>query len=81
MFCGLPLVMSTVRGAKDYLTEGESGFLCASEDATAFTGAIRRLKENPELRSRCGVFNRNTFKEFCLDQVKEEVLRLFKELE
>lgn len=79
MYCGLPLVMSTVRGAGDYLTDGESGFLCHSEDVGGFSEAIRKLKKDHDWCSRCGVYNREIVKKFCLGAVKEEVLKLFKE--
>lgn len=79
MYCGLPLVASDTRGIQDYTISSKSGFLCNSEDVTGFASAIRRLKENPELCSSCGAFNRNTVKQFCLEQVKKEVSELFKE--
>ena len=80
MYCGLPLVASDTRGLQDYTIPGKSGFLCGSEDAVEFANAIRRLKEDLALRSNCGTFNRNTVQVFCLERVKEEVLRLIKGL-
>jgi glycosyltransferase EpsD len=78
MYCGLPLVMSTVRGAEDYLTDGESGFLRNAMDVAGFADGIRRLKEDAALRRACGQKNRETVKEFCMEQVKEEILHLFR---
>lgn len=80
MYCGLPLVASDTRGIQDYCENGKSGYLCRSEDEAKFANAIRRLKEDPALRSSCGTFNRSTVQCFCMDQVKEEVLQLFKGL-
>lgn len=80
MYCGLPLVASDTRGIQDYCENGKSGYLCGSEDEAEFANAIRQLKEDSALRSGCGTFNRNTVQVFCLEQVKEEVLRLFKGL-
>ena len=80
MYCGLPLVASDTRGLQDYTVPGKSGFLCGSEDPAEFAKAIHQLKKNPELRSNCGAFNRNMVQKFCLEQVKEEVRRLFKGL-
>ena len=79
MYCGLPLVASNTRGIQDYTISGESGFLCSSEDAAGFAAAIRRLKVDPELCRSCGAVNRSNVKVFCLEQVKAEVLQLFKE--
>ncbi len=78
MYCGLPLVASDTRGLQDYTIPGKSGFLCNSEDAAGFAAAIGRLKEDPALRCGCGEFNKNAVQVFCLEQVKEEVLRLCK---
>ena len=80
MYCGLPLVASDTRGIQDYCENRKSGFLCGSEDASGFANAIHLLKEDPALRSNCGAINLNTVQIFCLEQVKEEVLRLFKGL-
>ena len=76
MYCGLPLVASNTRGIQDYTIPGKSGFLCGSEDAAAFADAIRCLKDNPELRSRCNAFNHHTSKAFFLEQVRDEVMKL-----
>ena len=77
MYCGLPLVMSTVRGAEDYLTDGESGFLRNAMDVDGFAVGIRNLKEDPFLRQSCGQKNQKAVKSFGLDQVKNEVLHFF----
>ena len=77
MYCGMPLITSRVRGSCDYLQDGESGFLRDARDVDGFAGAIRILKEDPQLRSRCGQRNREAVKAYCLEQVMEEVLALF----
>lgn len=76
MYCGLPVIASDTRGIQDYTIDGESGFLRASEDAEGFAEAIGKLKEDLALRERCGAFNRETVKAFCLDQVTGEVLNV-----
>lgn len=80
MYCGLPLVMSIVRGAGDYLQNGESGFLCRYDDIDGFAEAIGRLAADPDMRRRFGEFNRNTVRAFYLDAVKDEVRELLGEL-
>lgn len=76
MYCGMPLITSRVRGADDYLQDGESGFFCDAQDAAGFAEAIRKLKENPELCTRCGMLNRESVKVYCLENVKESILTL-----
>lgn len=81
MYCGLPVIASDGRGIRDYTFEGKSGFLRNCQDAAGFAEAIQTLKDNSELRENCGLFNKETVKAFCLEQVKGEVLEQFKGLE
>lgn len=81
MYCGLPVIASNTRGIQDYTVDGKSGFLRDSEDAAGFADAIRMLKEDTALRKRCGAYNQETVKAFCLGPVKDEVLALFESIE
>lgn len=76
MYCGLPLVMSTVRGAGDYLKDGESGFLCRYDDIDGFAAGIGNLRNDSGLRKNCGERNMQTVKSYTLDNVREEILQL-----
>jgi len=76
MYCGLPLVMSKVRGAEDYLTEGESGFLRDADDAKGFAEAVGNLLSS---KARCKAFgqrNQEAVVPYCIEKVKREILRL-----
>lgn len=76
MYCGLPLVMSTVRGAEDYLTDGESGFLRNAMDADGFADGIRKLKEDTDLRQSCGKKNKEAVQAYTLESVQQEIISL-----
>ena len=76
MYCGLPLVASDTRGIQDYTVPGKSGFLCGSENVADFAEAIRRLKADPALCNDCGAFNQKAVQVFCLEKVKEEILKI-----
>lgn len=76
MYCGLPLVMSTVRGAEDYLTDGESGFLRDAMDADGFADGIRKLKEDTGLRQNCGQNNKEAVQAYTLESVQQEIISL-----
>lgn len=78
MYCGLPVIASDTRGIQDYTIDKKSGFLRNSEDVAGFADAICMLKEDAQLRQRCGAYNMETVKAFCLEQVKNEVLMLLK---
>lgn len=80
MYCGLPLVASDTRGIQDYTIPGKSGFLCHSADIDGFAKSIQQLKEDPQFRQNCGLYNAETVKAYCLEQVNGTVFELFKGL-
>lgn len=73
MYCGLPVVMSTVRGAEDYLSDGVSGFLRDADDVEGFAEAIGFLRQNKDQAYLFGQRNREAVKPYCIDAVKEEI--------
>ena len=79
MYSGLPLVASRIRGVEDYVVHGKSGCLCPPDDSHAFARAIRRLKDDREFRARCGEYNRKAVLPYCLENVKEEILKILSE--
>ncbi len=54
MACGLPCVATRVGGNAEALSDGESGFLAAPEDAAAIADRIQKLLRQPELARRMG---------------------------
>lgn len=58
MSCGLPVVVSDAGALPELVVDGRSGVVCAGGDAGAFVRGLRRLLDDPELRRRCGGFNR-----------------------
>lgn len=76
MYCGMPLITARVRGADDYLKDGESGFFCDAQDAEAFAEAIRKLQEEASLRQHCGEINKKNVKAYCLENVEKEILKV-----
>jgi glycosyltransferase involved in cell wall biosynthesis len=54
MSCGLPVVASRLSGIPELVDDGVSGLLVPPGDATSLATAIRRLVEDPDLRTRMG---------------------------
>ena len=79
MYSGLPLVASRIRGVEDYVVHGKSGCLCPPDNSYAFARAIRRLKDDREFRAGCGEYNRKAVLPYCLENVKEEILKILSE--
>ena len=76
MYSGLPLITSAIRGPKDFMEDGKTGFMCEPDDAEAFMQAIKQLKLNPEFRKQCGLYNKDVVTPFLLENVKKEIFEI-----
>jgi glycosyltransferase involved in cell wall biosynthesis len=54
MMTGLPVVATDIRGSREEVVEGETGFLIPVGDGAALAGALRRLASDAVLRKRLG---------------------------
>ena len=52
--CGCPIVATDAPGCREIVRDGENGLLVPARDAAALAAAIRRLLDDPGLRSRMG---------------------------
>ncbi len=52
--CGLPMVLSDIRGCREVETDEEHLLLVPPHDSASLSGAVDRLLENPDLRLRLG---------------------------
>jgi glycosyltransferase involved in cell wall biosynthesis len=59
---GLPVVASRISGIPELVEDGRDGLLVPPRDAGALTEALRRLRDDPELRHRLGSQGRETVK-------------------
>lgn len=76
MYCSLPLVTSNIRGLVDVMKDGETGYLAGPDDVQRFATAIAKLKRSPELRKQMGKNNKLTVEPYCIENTKEEVLKV-----
>ena len=54
MATGLPVIASDVSGNTQLVRDGQSGFLCALDDETAFANALVNLASNAQQRQHFG---------------------------
>lgn len=80
MYCGLPLISSNVNGIRDYMENGKTGFMYKPDDVEGFALGILKMKNNPDMRKKCGNYNRKAVIPFCIENSKNEVLELIAEL-
>lgn len=56
--CGLPIVATDIRGCRQVVDDGETGYLVAPNEVRPLAAAIDRLVGNPDLRRRFGAAGR-----------------------
>jgi len=78
---GRAIVTTDSPGCRDVVRAGENGLLVPPQDAAALTTAIRRLLEDPQLRSRMGRAGRlRAEREFGIERVVRSHLELYREV-
>ena len=50
--CAVPVIAADNRGTREYMKNNENGIVCQFGDAESFAGAIKLLKNEPEVRKR-----------------------------
>jgi glycosyltransferase involved in cell wall biosynthesis len=81
MAAGVPVVATSVGGNPEAVEHGVTGFLVPPRDASALTGAIDSLLENPGLPRRMGeAARRRVAERFSLDVMVRQTERLYEEL-
>jgi glycosyltransferase involved in cell wall biosynthesis len=59
MMSGLPVVATNIRGSREEVVDGETGFLVPVRDAVKLADALQRLTKDVDLRSRMGAAGRD----------------------
>jgi glycosyltransferase EpsD len=77
MRCGVPVVASDDRGHREFIENGETGFLFKQNDQKSFLQSLRRLYEDEALSERIGENARIKSLEFDLDQSMQAMARIY----
>ena len=77
MACGLPCVLSDVKGHRDLLEDAEAGELYPYGDAEALAEAVRVLRDDPARRAAMGTAGQAAVQRYDLARVFPEVLPHF----
>lgn len=77
MACGLPSVLSRVKGHEDLMDGGSAGLLFAYDDADAFRRAVLQLRDDPALRARMGAAAAQAARRYDIERVLPQVIQYY----
>jgi glycosyltransferase involved in cell wall biosynthesis len=78
---GVPVVATDAGGTRTVVADGETGFVVPVGDVAALADRLRRLRDDPELRSRLGARGREEMRRrFSTERMVDDVDRLYAEI-
>lgn len=77
MASGLPCIASNIRGNTDLIQSGKGGYLVDSIDVAGFAEYIQLLSDDSAKRSEMGKVNLNTIKKFDVENIKDEMKKIY----
>ncbi len=77
MAAGKPVIATNVRGSRDLVEDGCTGFLVRLGDAAGLAAALERLARDPELRISMGAAGREKIREYSLQRVLAEMAEVY----
>lgn len=78
MACGLPCIVSNIRGNIDLIEDKKGGFLCGTKDIKAFAYAINKLSYDSILQKKMGSINQENIKDYDINIVNKEIEDIYK---
>lgn len=79
MASGLPVICSKIRGNIDLIVNEKGGYLIDVEDFYGYKRAVEKILNNNN-KNKFGEFNKQYVKQFDIDIIEREILRIFEEL-
>lgn len=80
MASGVPIIASDIRGNKDLIVDGKGGYLISDPtDYRAYAEKIAELISNNEECKEIRSFNLERIKLFSIDNVKEQMIKIYEE--
>ena len=70
-------IASRVKGHTDLLEEGRTGLLYPFDDTAAFTSAVKRLLQEPDLSAALGTAAHDAVQPYALDTVLPQVMEQY----
>ncbi len=79
--CGIPVIAADNRGTREYMKNGKNGYLCEGTNVYQYAQAIKKLKENPDLREKMGEAGCETAQRFALSQTELVMRQVYRDAE
>jgi glycosyltransferase involved in cell wall biosynthesis len=79
MACGLPCIVSNIRGNRDLIADGQGGFLFVPKDTVQLSKLIEELYYSTELRERFCKYNLEKIKNFSCEKVINKLYDIYSE--
>ena len=80
MLAGLPCVVSRIRGNIDLIDEYKGGSLFPPKDYQSLAKELTALTDDSSLRAKYGVYNKERIKDYDIEEVKKQMLDIYKEV-
>ncbi len=77
MASGKPVVATDIRGHRDLVRHGETGFLISPGDRQGMVDSISKLLSDPDLRNRFGTQGREEIKAYGLERTRAEMKSIY----
>ena len=77
MASGLPCIASRIRGNTDLLENTDGGYLCETNDVSAYAEKLNLLASDAALRQKMGSNNLQTIQNFSTETVTEEIKKIY----
>lgn len=79
--CGIPVIAAENRGTREYMRDGENGFLCEGKDAVQFAGAIEKMKSDQILCQRMSAVGRQTAEQFGVTKTEVIMSQVYQQIQ
>lgn len=79
MASSLPVICSNIRGNNDLIDENKGGYLINPNSESEFGKKINKLLNNQDLVKNMGEYNANKIKDYSMENVLNEMERIYKE--
>lgn len=77
MACGLPLIIADNRGTRDFCENGVNALVCKYDSAAEFASAIKKMRDEPNIRQVFGERNRQLSEKFDVAHINEKMKKIY----